>query len=110
MLIYVGLVSFYITCVCRDRLHTHEHAVSTQRLHLGLVLLALQKSLHSVAGDEGGALQHAVLVHSERGDGRDVPHLPAQGVVIGAEWCLTQGLDAGVSWGAERGLCEALQS
>lgn len=85
MLIYVGLVSFYITCVCRDRLHTHEHAVSTQRLHLGLVLLALQKSLHSVVGDEGGALQHAVLVHSERGDGRDVPHLPAQGVVIGAE-------------------------
>lgn len=81
----VGLVSFYITCVCRDRLHTHEHAVSTQRLHLGLVLLALQKSLHSVVGDEGGALQHAVLVHSERGDGRDVPHLPAQGVVIGAE-------------------------
>ena len=88
---------FYITCVCCDRLGTHEHTVSTQRLHLGLVLLAWQQPPHSVVGDERGALQRSLVVDSEHGDGRGVPHLPAQGVVIGAKRCLTQGVDAGVS-------------
>ncbi len=93
----VIFISFYITCVCRDRLGTHEHTVSTERLHLGLVLLAWLQPRHSVVGNERGALQRPLVVNSEHGDGRGVPHVPAQGVVVGAKRCLTQGPDAGVN-------------
>lgn len=59
--------------------------------------MARQHPPHGEVGDERGALQRPLMVDSEHGDGRGVPHLPAHGVVVGAEGRLTQRLDAGVS-------------
>lgn len=63
------LISFCITCVCCDRLGTHEHSISTQRLHLGLVLLAWQQAPYREVGEECCALQLLLVVDSEHGDG-----------------------------------------
>lgn len=84
------------TRLCCDRLSTHEHTSSTKCLHPGLVLSAWQQPPHSVAVRESSTLQHTFMKHSEHGDGRGVPHLPAQGVVGGAKQCLTQVLNVGM--------------
>lgn len=99
---YGGLMNkLDFTCVSSDRLCAHQYTVATQRLHLGLVALARQQPRQRIVGDKCGALQHPLVVDPEHGDGRRVLYLPAQGVAVGAERCLTQGLDAGVSCGAE---------
>lgn len=70
-------------------------------------MAARQQPRQRVVVYERGALQRALMIDSERSDGRRVLHLPAQGVVVGTKRCLAQGLDAGVTCVAVSGTFSA---
>lgn len=89
----------YVTRVSCDRPGIHEHVVTTHRRHLGLVVLAWQKSCHSVCGQECGGLQRPFMENSKHGDRRGVLHLPTQSVIIGPKQSLTQQVNVGEVWG-----------
>jgi hypothetical protein len=81
------------TCASEYGLGAHDHAVPTQCLYSSQVLAAGQKAGHRVAGEQGGVVEHPLVVDPEHGDRRSVPHHPAQGVVVRPRGGLPQVLD-----------------